>query len=175
MSTEAYLEHSPTLNKNVYIAPTASVIGKVTLGEDSSVWPMAVVRGDVNTIEIGERSNIQDGCVLHVTHDGQYSPGGQALVIGKDVTVGHKVTLHACTIEDETLIGIGSIVLDNAVVEKHALIGAGSLVPPGKIIEGGYLWMGSPVKKIRPLTDEEISFFKYSAEHYVRLKNDYSK
>lgn len=170
---QAFQGISPTIDKSVYIAKSADVIGKVTLESDSSVWPQAVVRGDVNTVTIGQRTNIQDASVLHVTHDGPFSPGGAPLQLGNDITVGHSVTLHACTIEDECLIGIGSIVLDKAVVKKHSLLGAGTLVPPGKILESGFLWCGSPAKAIRPLTEQEINFFSYSAMHYVKLKNSY--
>lgn len=173
MPISEYQQFKPSFGKNVYIAPSAAVIGKVKLAEDVSIWPNATVRGDVNQIEIGARTNIQDNSVLHVTHDGPYTPGGTALSIGADVTVGHMVTLHACTLKDHCLIGIGSIVLDNAVVESHALIGAGSLVPPGKVAASGFLWMGTPVRKMRPLTEEEIAFFDYSAKHYVKLKNQY--
>lgn len=173
MAISNYLSHQPSIGQGVYIAPTASVIGKVKIGEQSSIWPGAVVRGDVNQITIGKHTNIQDNSVLHVTHDGPYTPGGVALVIGDHVTVGHQVTLHACQIHDASLIGIGSIVLDEVVVESQVMVGAGSLVPPGKILTSGYLWMGSPVKQIRPLTDKEKAFFKYSAKHYQKLKDQY--
>ena len=145
--------------------------GRVKIGADSSVWPMCVVRGDINSIEIGERTNIQDGSVLHVTHDSEFAEGGMPLVVGSDVTVGHNVVLHACTIEDLCLIGMGSVVLDGAVVRKGAMIGAGSLVPPNKDLEGGYLYVGSPVKRVRALSEKERRFLVYSAEHYARLKD----
>lgn len=164
---------SPTLGTGVYVDPQAAVIGRVTLGEDSSVWPMAVIRGDVNHITLGLRCSVQDGSVLHVTHDHAAVPGGHPLVIGDEVTIGHNVTLHGCTIGDRCLIGIGAVVLDGAVIEPHTLLGAGSLVPPGKVLEGGYLWMGSPVRRVRPLSEEEIERFSYSARHYVRLKGSY--
>jgi len=170
---EDYKGQSPSIDKTAYIASKAVVIGKVRIGRDCSIWPMASVRGDVNYIEIGEYSNIQDCCVLHVTHDGIYSPGGQPLIIKDYVTVGHSVTLHACTIKSYSLIGIGSIVLDKAVVNERVLVGAGSLVPPGKVLDSEHLYLGSPVKKIRKLTKLELDFFEYSAKHYVKLKNDY--
>ena len=170
MTIRTFLEHTPKIHSSAYIDPTALVIGQVTIGQQSSIWPMTVVRGDINTVEIGERSNIQDGSILHVSHDGKYSPGGAKLTIGNDVTVGHSVVLHACTLMDCCLIGIGSVILDNAVVHKHAMVGAGSLVTNGKELEGGYLWMGRPAKKVRALTSEEIEYLTYSAGHYVKVK-----
>lgn len=163
----------PQIAKSSYIDPAAVVIGDVVIGEDSSVWPMVSIRGDVNTIRIGERTNVQDGCVLHVTHDGPLSPGGFALTIGNDVTVGHNVVLHACTVEDGCLIGMGSVVLDGAVIKKGAMIGAGSVVSPKKTLQGGYLYLGSPARQVRELTEKEKEFFTYSSKHYVVLKNDY--
>ena len=170
MTIRTFQNHTPEIADSAYIDPTALVIGRVKIGADSSVWPMTVIRGDINTVTIGKRTNIQDSSILHVTHDGPYSPGGASLLIGNDVTVGHGVTLHACTLEDNCLIGIGSIVLDGAVVGKNAMLGAGSLVPGGKVLEGGYLWMGRPAKKVRELTNEEIEYLSYSSEHYVKVK-----
>jgi len=161
----------PIVEAGAWVDETALVMGDVTLGPDSSVWPMSVVRGDVNFIRIGARTNIQDGSMLHVTHDSDYAPGGHPLVIGDEVTVGHRVTLHACRIGNRCLIGMGAIVLDGAVVPDGTLIGAGSLVPPNRELEGGYLWLGSPVRRVRALTAAEKAYFRYSAEHYVRLKN----
>jgi carbonic anhydrase/acetyltransferase-like protein (isoleucine patch superfamily) len=163
----------PQLHPGVFVDPMALVAGRVAIGEDSSVWPMSVVRGDVNLISIGARTNVQDGSVLHVTHDSEYAPGGNPLVIGNEVTVGHKVVLHACTVEDLCLIGMGTIVLDGALIRSCAMIGAGSVVPPGKELEGGYLYLGSPARRVRALTQKEMRYLKYSAEHYVRLKNRY--
>ena len=170
MTIRTFQKFSPKLHKTAYIDPTALVIGQVSIGADSSIWPMSVVRGDINTITIGERTNIQDGSILHVSHDGEYSPGGASMTIGNDVTVGHSVVLHACTLKDCCLIGIGSVILDNAVVHKHAMIGAGSLVTNGKELEGGYLWMGRPAKKVRELSEKEIEYLSYSANHYVKVK-----
>lgn len=163
----------PKIADSAYIDPAAAVIGDVEIGEDSSVWPMVAIRGDVNYIRIGERTNIQDGSVLHVTHKGPLAPDGYALTIGNDVTVGHKAVLHACTVEDECLIGMGSVVLDGAVIKKGAIIGAGSVVSPGKELEGGYLYLGTPARKVRELSEKERAFLSYSAKHYVALKNDY--
>lgn len=171
MAVRAFEGHAPRLHSGVYIDPTALVTGQVEVGIDSSVWPMSVVRGDVNWIRIGQRTNIQDGCVLHVTHDSAYSRGGKPLVVGNDVTVGHRVILHACTLEDRCLIGMGAVVLDGAVVGAGAMIGAGALVPPGKELQGGYLYLGSPIRRVRALTDGETAYLSYSAQHYVRLKD----
>ncbi len=165
----------PTLHPTVYVDETALVCGAVTIGEDSSIWPMTVVRGDINTIEIGARTNIQDGSVLHVTHDSEFAEGGMPLRIGNDVTVGHKAVLHACTIEDGCLIGMGAIVLDGAVIRAGTIIGAGALVSPGKDLEGGYLYVGAPARRARELTEKEKCFLKYSAEHYARLKDRHQK
>jgi carbonic anhydrase/acetyltransferase-like protein (isoleucine patch superfamily) len=171
MSIRRFEGYSPKIHPSAYIDAQAMVGGQVTIGADSSVWPMCVLRGDINSIEVGERTNIQDGSVLHVTHDSEFAEGGMPLVVGSDVTVGHKVILHACTIEDLCLIGMGAVVLDGAVIRAGAMIGAGSLVPPNKELEGGYLYVGSPVKRVRELTEKERRFLKYSAEHYARLKD----
>jgi carbonic anhydrase/acetyltransferase-like protein (isoleucine patch superfamily) len=163
----------PSLANNVYVHASATVIGDVQIGEDSSVWPGAVIRGDINHIRIGRRSNIQDLCVLHVNHKSVAEPLGSPLIIGDNVTIGHTVILHGCTIEDESLIGMGSIVMDKVVVQKHVLLGAGSLVPEGKVLESGYLYMGRPAKRVRTLTQDEIAQLQDSAEHYVQTKNQY--
>lgn len=173
MTIRRFKEIQPRLADSAYVDEAAVVIGDVELAEDSSVWPMAVIRGDVNYIRIGARSNVQDGSVLHVTHDHGGAPGGYPLVIGDDVTIGHNVTLHGCTIGNRCLIGMGSTILDGAILEDGVLLAAGSLVPPGKTLEGGYLWLGSPVKKGRPLTDEERDWFGYSATHYAKLKREH--
>lgn len=163
----------PTLGKNAYVDEQASVIGDVHLGEDASVWPMASLRGDVNRIRVGARSNVQDNAVLHVTHDGPYSPGGADLIIGDDVTIAHAVVLHACHIGDRVLIGMGSIVMDKVEIEHDVIVAAGSLVTPGKRLKSGWLYAGRPAKPVRELKAEEIENFTYSTAHYVRVKNDY--
>lgn len=173
MLIEPFQKILPSLGQHVYIHPKACVIGDVTLGNDVSVWPMATIRGDVNSIHIGDSTNVQDGAILHVTHDGPYTPGGQKLIIGKGVTIGHQVVLHACTISDYCLIGIGTIILDKVLVEERVMIGAGSLVPPGKVLKSGYLYLGNPARAVRKLNKAEIENFEYSAMHYVRLKNNY--
>ena len=162
--------HRPRVAESAYVDETALVIGDVRIGADSSIWPMCVARGDINAIRIGERSNIQDGSILHVTHDSKFKPGGLPLTIGDDTTVGHSVTLHACTIGNACLIGMGAIVLDGAVVEERAMIGAGALISPGKVVEGGTLWLGRPAKRARALTEQELEYLQYSARHYVRLQ-----
>ncbi|MCG5499750.1 gamma carbonic anhydrase family protein [Ectothiorhodospira lacustris] len=167
----AFEGHRPRIAAGAWVDETAVVIGDVTLGEDSSIWPLCVLRGDVNRIRIGACTNIQDGSVLHVTHEGPYTPGGRDLMVGDEVTVGHKVILHACTIHDRVMVGMGSIVMDGVVIESEVLLAAGSVVPPGKLLESGYLWRGSPARRVRPLTEEEKAHLRYSAEHYVRVKN----
>ena len=173
MNIRPYQGISPRLGANVYIDPAAQVIGDVEIGDDASLWPCAVARGDVHFIRIGARTNVQDGAVLHVTHDGPYTPGGAPLIIGDDVTVGHGAILHACTIGDACLIGMHATVLDGAVVHRHSMIGAGALVAPGKIVGEGELWVGNPARCVRKLSDTEIERLYYSAQHYVKLKNQY--
>ena len=163
----------PHVNDSAYVDPLASVIGDVVIGPDSSVWPMTVIRGDVNHIRIGARSNVQDGSIVHVTHPHAARPQGNAVAIGDDVTIGHRVVIHGCTIGNECLIGIGAIILDGAVLQERVLLGAGSLVTEGKVLESGYLYLGSPARQVRALSDEELKGFKYSAQHYVQLKNDH--
>lgn len=173
MSIRSHKGVHPKLGRAAYVDESAVVIGDVELGEDASIWPLCSIRGDVNFIRIGARTNIQDGSVIHVTHRYGELPEGHATIVGNDVTVGHKVMLHGCTVEDLCLIGMGSSVLDGAIIRSKVLLGAGSLVSEGKDLEGGYLWLGRPAKKIRELTDAELKWFEYSARHYVKLKNDY--
>ncbi|MCK5521596.1 MAG: gamma carbonic anhydrase family protein [Thiomargarita sp.] len=175
MPIRDYAGYKPVIANSVYIDPMALVIGQVTIGEQASLWPMVVVRGDVNSISIGARTNVQDNAVLHVTHDSQYKPGGKALILGESITVGHQASLHACTIEHHCLIGIGAIVLDGAILPPYTLLAAGSLVPPGKVLEGGYLWLGNPVRKGRALKETEMEFFEYSANHYIKLAQQHKE
>jgi carbonic anhydrase/acetyltransferase-like protein (isoleucine patch superfamily) len=141
----------------------------VILGESSSIWPTAVLRGDINRIEIGARSNVQDGSVIHVTHISRFHSRGAPTRVGDDVTIGHRAVLHACTIEARSLIGMGSLVLDEAVVQSNVILGAGSVVPPKKVLESGFLWLGAPARKVRALTDEELEYLGYSAIYYAEL------
>lgn len=172
-SIRPFRGNHPSLGSKVFIDASAVVIGDVALADDVSVWPGAVIRGDMHNIRIGARTSVQDGAILHITHASQFNPAGYPLTIGADVTIGHGACLHGCTIGDRVLIGIGSTILDGAVVQDEVIIGAGSLVPPGKVLESGFLYVGSPVKQARPLTEKERAFFPYSAQNYVNLKNDY--
>lgn len=172
-SLRSYKGTAPAIGKRVYIDSSSVLVGDITIGDDSSIWPLVAARGDVNHISIGERTNIQDGSVLHVTHKNAENPNGYPLIIGNDVTIGHKVMLHGCTIENRVLVGMGAIVLDGAVIKEEVMIGAGSLVPPGKTLESGYLYVGSPVKQARLLNDKERAFLQKSADNYVVNKEDY--
>lgn len=159
----------PQIDTSAWIDDTALVIGEVTIGAHSSLWPGVIVRGDIQAVEIGNESNIQDGSVLHVSHDSEFLPGGAPLIIGNRVTVGHNAILHGCRVEDSALIGMGAIVMDHAVVRNHTVVGAGSVVPGGKELESGYLYLGSPARRVRQLTDQELKYFDYSAQHYIKL------
>lgn len=173
MAIQNFHGMAPRLGEGVYVAESAVVIGDVALGKDASIWPMTVVRGDVNHIEIGAETNIQDGCVLHVTHRSETHPEGHPLLIGNGVTVGHKVVLHGCEIGDLCLVGIGAVIMDGAVVEERVIVGAGTLVPPGKRLESGFLYVGAPARQVRTLKDEELEYLSYSKDGYVLLKNQY--
>ncbi|MAD05045.1 MULTISPECIES: gamma carbonic anhydrase family protein [unclassified Pseudoalteromonas] len=173
MTIRSYKGITPTFDNSVYIDESSVLVGDISLGKDSSVWPLVAARGDVNYIRIGERTNIQDGSVLHLTRASKSNPDGYPLIIGDDVTVGHKVMLHGCQLGNRILVGMGAIVMDNAIVEDDVIIGGGSLVPPNKRLESGYLYVGSPVKQARPLTEQERAFLKISADNYVQLKDEY--
>ncbi len=164
---------TPIVGQRVYIDPASSVIGDVVLSDDVSIWPGVVLRGDVNHIHVGARTSIQDGSIVHVAHDGPYSPGGFPCLIGAGVTIGHAAVIHACTLGDYCLIGMHATVMDGAVVGKYGFIGAGSLLPPGKVVGERELWLGNPAKFVRLLSDRQVEQLHYSADHYVRLKNDY--
>jgi carbonic anhydrase/acetyltransferase-like protein (isoleucine patch superfamily) len=163
----------PRIAEDAWIDESAVVIGDVEIGAESSIWPLCVIRGDIHSIRIGAGSNIQDASVIHVTHDSEFHPGGFPVVIGDHVTVGHKVMLHGCTVGDRCLIGMGSVVLDGAVLESEVILGAGSLVPGGKVLESGHLYHGSPVKKVRPISERERAFLTYVASNYVKLAAQY--
>jgi len=165
---QSYKGKSPILGQRVYIAPTATVVGDVVLGDDVSVWPSAVIRGDMNRIIIGARTNVQDGAVIHVDVD---SP----VYIGSDVTIGHLAHVHGANVEDEVLIGSASIVLDHALVKKHAMVAAGALVTPNKIIESGTLVAGVPAVVKREVTLDEIDHIHSNSAEYVSMKNEYLK
>lgn len=174
MNIRTFQGHEPLLGERVYVDPAATVIGRVELGDDVSIWPGCVVRGDVNYIRIGDRTNVQDGTVIHVSHDGPYTqPGGFPTEIGTDVTIGHGAIVHACRIGNYCLIGMGARILDGAVIEDHAFVGAGALVAPGKVVRSGELWLGNPARMARKLSDAELEQLRYSAGHYVRLKDMY--
>nr|WP_301295361.1 gamma carbonic anhydrase family protein [Pseudomonas nitroreducens] len=173
VTIRTYQGKTPSLGERVFVDASAVVIGDVELGADSSVWPLVTIRGDMHRIRIGARTSVQDGSVLHITHAGPFNPDGFPLTIGDEVTIGHKVLLHGCSIGSRILVGMGSIVMDGAVIEDEVILGAGSLVPPGKTLESGYLYVGSPVKKARPLTDKERAFFSYTAGNYVKLKDQH--
>ncbi|OHU84715.1 MULTISPECIES: gamma carbonic anhydrase family protein [Pseudoalteromonas] len=169
----SYKGITPTLDEAVYVDESSVLVGDITIGKDSSIWPLVAARGDVNYIKIGERTNIQDGSVLHLTRATKSNPNGYPLIIGDDVTVGHKVMLHGCTLGNRILVGMGAIVMDNVTVEDDVIIGGGALVPPNKTLESGHLYVGSPVKKSRPLSPDELAFLKVSAQNYVQLKDEY--
>jgi carbonic anhydrase/acetyltransferase-like protein (isoleucine patch superfamily) len=172
---QTFQNQTPQLADSTYVHESATIIGEVSIGENSSVWPSTVIRGDVNIIRIGKNTNIQDLSMLHVNHKSSDDPEGSPLIIGDNVTIGHTVILHGCTIEDECLIGMGSIVMDKAVIQKQVLLAAGSLVPEGKVLESGYLYVGRPAKKTRALTQDEIAGLMDSANNYVQLKNLYAE
>ncbi|MGY1458590.1 MULTISPECIES: gamma carbonic anhydrase family protein [unclassified Luteimonas] len=164
----------PTLGARAYVDPAATVIGDVVIGDDSSIWPGTVVRGDVNFVRIGARCNLQDGTIVHVSHAGPHSRmDGYPTLIGDDVTIGHGAIVHACTIGNGVLIGMGATVMDGVVVEDHGYVGAGALVPPGKVVRSRELWLGNPAKPVRVIDDAGVEGLLYSAAHYVRLKDEY--
>lgn len=167
--TRPFEDRRPSIHASAWIDPTAVVIGDVTVGASASVWPGCVIRGDVHRIEIGPRTNIQDGSILHVSHDGRFMPGGAPLIIHEGVTVGHQVVLHGCEVHAGCLVGIGARVLDRAVLKPRTLLGAGSLAAPGQVLEGGHLWLGTPARRVRVLTDRELEYLDYAAANYVQL------
>ena len=164
---------SPKIAPSAFIAETAVIIGEVSIGKESSIWYNCVVRGDVNFITIGDRSNIQDLSMLHVTHKKNPEDRGAPLVIGNDVTVGHSVTLHGCTIEDGAFVGMQAIIMDKVVVGKGALVGARSLVTEGTIIPPATLWVGAPAKYKRDLTPDEVAWLARSAGNYVKYSREF--
>ena len=172
-----YKEMTPRIGEHSWIAPSADVIGDVEIGDECSIWFGAIVRGDVHFIKIGDRTNIQDLSMVHVTHYKKHRKigDGNPTIIGNDVTVGHRVMLHGCTIEDACLIGMSATILDGAVIGKESIVGAGSLVTKNKVFPPRSLIMGSPAKVVRELTDEEVKELYASAARYVKFKNDYKE
>jgi carbonic anhydrase/acetyltransferase-like protein (isoleucine patch superfamily) len=158
---------SPTIADSAFIAETTVIIGEVEIAEDASIWYGAVLRGDGNYIKVGARTNVQDGCIVHI------NSGLYPCLIGADITIGHGAIIHACTLEDECFVGMGAIVLDGAVVERHAMVAAGALVSPGKRVPSGELWAGNPAKKLRDLRPEDIEGFKASVTGYVALSKTF--
>ncbi len=173
MTMRTYKNHQPKLAAGVYVDPAACVIGDVELGADCSVWPGAVIRGDMHHIRIGARTSVQDNAVLHITHASDFNPEGWPLLIGEEVTIGHQACLHGCRIGNRVLVGIGAVILDGATVEDEVIIAAGTLVPPGKTLASGFVYMGNPCRQARPLSEAERAFFSYSAQNYVKLKSSY--
>jgi carbonic anhydrase/acetyltransferase-like protein (isoleucine patch superfamily) len=159
----------PVIHPDAFIATGAVVAGDVEIGADSGIWFGCVLRGDVNQIRIGSRTNIQDGTVIHCTRN------GFACLIGDDITVGHGAILHACTLESGSFVGMGAVVLDGAVIESGGMVAAGALVAPGKRVRSGELWAGNPAKLMRALTSEDLAFFPKSVAHYVDLAHDYRR
>ncbi len=157
----------PSIAEDAFIAQTAVITGDVVVGKESSVWYGCVMRGDVHRIRVGQRTNIQDGTIVHVTRD------RFACIIGSDITIGHRAVLHGCTLEDGCFVGMGATVMDGAVVEGGAMVAAGALVTPGKVVKRGELWGGSPAKFLRRLTEEELAFFPLSATQYAALGAEY--
>ncbi|MEM7541062.1 MAG: gamma carbonic anhydrase family protein [Pseudomonadota bacterium] len=160
----------PVIDPSVFVDETAIVIGNVEIGAESSLWPYVVVRGDVNSITIGARTNIQEASVLHCNADSIIAPGGTPLAIGSDVTVGHRAILHGCTVHDNVLVGMGATVMDKVVVEPEVVIAAGALVSPGKVLESGYLYAGAPAKRVRELNDTDRAWLDWTFGHYSELK-----
>ena len=175
MTIRKFKDFSPDIHAKAYVDESAIVIGDVSIKEESSIWPKTVIRGDVQKVMIGARTNIQDGSILHVTSSNEFTPGGIPLDIGNDVTIGHGAILHACKVEDLCLIGTGAIILDGAIIKSNSMLAAGSLVSPNKIIESGILYKGSPAKPVRDLTEKEMKYIAFSSEHYVRVMRDHKK
>ncbi|WP_440877417.1 gamma carbonic anhydrase family protein [Thalassotalea sp. PLHSN55] len=173
INLRGYKGNFPEIDEQVYVDSSAVLVGEIMIAKDASIWPLVAARGDVNHITIGERTNIQDGTVLHVTRRSQQNPDGFPLIIGNDVTVGHHCMLHGCILGDRILVGMGAIIMDGAVIEDDVFIGGGTLVPPNKVLKSGFLYVGNPARQARPLKESEIAFLKQSAINYVNLKNDY--
>jgi carbonic anhydrase/acetyltransferase-like protein (isoleucine patch superfamily) len=164
---------TPSFGERCYIDDSCVLVGDIRCGDDVSFWPFVAARGDVNSMRIGNRTNIQDGTVLHVTRVSDSNPNGYPLVIGDDVTIGHKCMLHGCTLGNRILVGMGAIIMDGAIVEDDVFVGAGCLVPPNKRLASGYLYVGSPAKQARRLNEAEMAFLKISADNYLVTKDEH--
>jgi carbonic anhydrase/acetyltransferase-like protein (isoleucine patch superfamily) len=173
MNIRSFQGHTPEIGQRVLIDPSAIVLGQVYLEDDVSIWPHVAIRGDMHRIRIGARTSVQDGCVLHITHAGPYNPDGWPLNIGSDVTIGHGAILHGCSVGNRVLVGMSATVMDGVVVEDDVVIAAGALITPGKVLRSGHLYTGSPAREARPLSDKELSYFVYSANNYVKLKDQH--
>lgn len=173
MPLRPYKNIQPRVGERTYIDESSVIVGDVSCAEDVSIWPLVAARGDVNYIKIGARTNIQDGTVLHVTRTSESNHDGFPLIIGEDVTVGHKCMLHGCTLGNRILVGMGAIIMDGVTVEDDVFIGGGALVPPNKTLKSGYLYVGNPAKQARPLKESEVEFLKQSALNYLKLKDEY--
>ncbi|WP_114418714.1 gamma carbonic anhydrase family protein [Marinospirillum perlucidum] len=171
MTIRKYQGYTPQLGARVFVDPTAVVLGDVELGDDVSVWPQAVIRGDMHRIRIGRGTSVQDGSVLHITHASDFNPGGYPLIIGEEVTIGHKAVLHGCTLGNRILVGMSATIMDGVTVEDEVIIAAGALVTPGKTLKSGYVYAGSPARQVREISGKERRFFSYSAANYVALKD----
>lgn len=173
MPLESYQDMFPEIASGTFVHNTACIIGQVTIATNSSVWPYCVLRGDVHAIQIGANTNIQDGTIIHTTHAGPYTDIGRPTRVGNHVTIGHRCILHACTVEDKAFIGMNTTILDGAIIRSGAMIGANSLITNGQHIEGGFLWLGQPARKTRPLTPKEQEYIDYSAQHYSHVAQSY--
>ncbi len=172
-SLRSFQGTTPDIGQRVLIDPSAVVLGQVSLADDVSVWPQVAIRGDMHRIRVGARTSVQDGCVLHITHAGPFNPEGWPLTIGCDVTIGHRAVLHGCTVGNRVLVGMSATVMDGAVIEEDVVIAAGALITPGKRLRSGYLYAGSPAREVRQLSEKELAYFTYSANNYVRLKDQH--
>jgi len=172
-SLRSFQGKTPALGERILIDPSAVVLGDVSLGDDASIWPQVAIRGDMHTISVGDRTSVQDGCVLHITHAGPFNPDGWPLHIGSDVTIGHGAILHGCTVGDRVLVGMRATVMDGAVIENDVVIAAGALVTPGKRLRSGFLYAGSPAREVRELSQKEMNYFVYVANNYVKLKDQH--
>tara|TARA_B110000503_G_scaffold85373_2_gene129915 strand:- start:48616 stop:49218 length:603 start_codon:yes stop_codon:yes gene_type:complete len=173
INIRSFGKNSPQIGERVLIDPSAVVLGQVILEDDVSIWPQVAIRGDMHRIRVGARTSVQDGCILHITHAGPFNSQGWPLDIGSDVTIGHGAVLHGCSVGNRVLVGMSAIVMDGAIIEEEVVIAAGALVPPGKVLRSGHLYTGSPAREVRPLSDKELSYFVYSANNYVKLKDQH--